>query len=416
MGYQDVVVDSFLCTRTWENVPVTTWQKNIVVSLQGTISPSKVIVVGGHYDSATTPRDDPMNVAPGADDNGSGTGAVLEIARTLKQTGFKPQSTIRFVTFAAEEIGLFGSSNYAGKARASGMDIRLMINLDVISYSTEPLRGSVVRIMYCDSLTPEVTEAMRIASKFTVLSPKPERGCSDDYSFSSRGFPSVGFFEGRFSPYLHSAQDVLANHNMEYCAEVTRVACAVVATFADEPLQVANVQIARVNNTDEFLLKWSRNNSVAVKHYQVYLGRECGIYDMKFTTSDTTLVLENLDEEVRYFAGVTGVDQGNNEGPLTEISFVPGQVPLPTAFNLFQNYPNPFNTGTNIWFDIPTSTSVSLKVFDLMGREIAVLVDRKLDAGRHSVRWEAKNCASGVYFYRMHALRSHETKRLLIVR
>jgi len=92
------------------------------------------------------------------------------------------------------------------------------------------------------------------------------------------------------------------------------------------------------------------------------------------------------------------------------------QIPLPTAFTLFQNYPNPFNTGTNIRFDIPTSTSVLLKVFDLMGREIAVLVDRKLDTGRHSVRWEAKNCASGVYFYRLHALLSHETKRLLILR
>jgi hypothetical protein len=416
MGYEDVVVDSFLCTKTWENVPVTTWQKNIIATVQGTIPAGKVIVVGGHYDSATRPWDDPMNVAPGADDNGSGTAAVLEIARTLKQTGFKPQSTIKFVTFAAEEIGLFGSSDCAGKAKASGIDIRLMINLDVISYSTEPLRGSVVRIMYCDSLTPEVTETMRIASKFTVLSPKPEKGGSDDYSFNSRGFPSVGFFEGRFSPYLHSAQDVLANHNMEYCAEVTRAACAVVATFADEPLQVANLEIARVNNTDEFLLKWARNSNVAVKHYQVYLGRESGFYDLTFTTSDTTLVLENLDEQVRYFAGVTGVDEENNEGPLTEISFIPVQIPLPTAFTLFQNYPNPFNTGTNIRFDIPTSTSVLLKVFDLMGREIAVLVDRKLDTGRHSVRWEAKNCASGVYFYRLHALLSHETKRLLILR
>lgn len=71
---------------------------------------------------------------------------------------------------------------------------------------------------------------------------------------------------------------------------------------------------------------------------------------------------------------------------------------------LSQNYPNPFNPTTNFQFTIADLRFVSFKVFDLLGREAATLVDEKLTAGSYTVQWNAEGFASGLYLARMHAL------------
>jgi hypothetical protein len=79
--------------------------------------------------------------------------------------------------------------------------------------------------------------------------------------------------------------------------------------------------------------------------------------------------------------------------------FTPGEIP--NVFHLYQNYPNPFNPATIISFSIPSKSFVSLKVFDLLGREVASLVSEELSAGNYSREWDAASSLSGVYFYRM---------------
>ena len=74
---------------------------------------------------------------------------------------------------------------------------------------------------------------------------------------------------------------------------------------------------------------------------------------------------------------------------------------LPTAFTLSQNYPNPFHSETTIRFGLPTSSHVSLAVFDVAGRKVATLADQLYGAGEHTLTWDAAGHASGVYFYRM---------------
>jgi hypothetical protein len=76
---------------------------------------------------------------------------------------------------------------------------------------------------------------------------------------------------------------------------------------------------------------------------------------------------------------------------------------LPMTAELFQNYPNPFNPVTTISFDIPNTSDVSVKIYDLMGREVSTLVSRTLSAGHHEVRWDARENASGLYLYRLMA-------------
>ncbi|MCX6141972.1 MAG: T9SS type A sorting domain-containing protein [Ignavibacteriales bacterium] len=83
---------------------------------------------------------------------------------------------------------------------------------------------------------------------------------------------------------------------------------------------------------------------------------------------------------------------------------------------LAQNYPNPFNPSTNISFSVPSNTFVTLKVFDALGREVAILVGEELSAGAYSRQWNAANVPSGVYFYRLGAGQFVETKKLVVLK
>ncbi len=89
---------------------------------------------------------------------------------------------------------------------------------------------------------------------------------------------------------------------------------------------------------------------------------------------------------------------------------------LPVTSALLQNFPNPFNPSTTIQYEIPARVSVSLKVYDILGREVTSLVNGEQPPGVHTVRFDASNLSSGVYFYMLRAGDFIETKRLMILR
>ena len=89
---------------------------------------------------------------------------------------------------------------------------------------------------------------------------------------------------------------------------------------------------------------------------------------------------------------------------------------LPERFVLNQNYPNPFNPNTTISFSLSSQLFVSLKVFDLIGREVASLISQELSAGTHSIQWNAEGLTSGVYFYRLQTDKSTEMKKLVLLK
>lgn len=101
---------------------------------------------------------------------------------------------------------------------------------------------------------------------------------------------------------------------------------------------------------------------------------------------------------------------------VTAIAMDDGKGSIPGAFLLAQNYPNPFNPNTNIKFELPKSSVVRLSVFDMLGREVSVLVNDRRNAGVHEVRFSGSNLASGVYFYRLQAGEFVSTKKLVILK
>jgi choice-of-anchor B domain-containing protein len=89
---------------------------------------------------------------------------------------------------------------------------------------------------------------------------------------------------------------------------------------------------------------------------------------------------------------------------------------VPTTYRLEQNFPNPFNPSTVIGYVIPKSGYVSLKIYDVLGQEIATLVSEEQQTGMHQTRWEAQGLSSGVYYYRLQAGTFTDTKKLLLLR
>ena len=252
-GYTDVVIDSF----EYDN----TWQKNVIATLPGTYAPDKINIVGGHHDSYSS--GDPMIFAPGADDNASGTSAVLEIARVLKETNYQPESTIKFITFAAEEYGLWGSKDYALKAFNSGMDINIMINHDMISHTYSPVANSTVDINYYSGFEYLRELAMYCTQTYSILTPhigSQNSSGSDSHSFWQLGFPSVYFEERDFSPYYHSPADTIGNYSMDFCAEVIKSSCATLLSQIVIPSPIKNYKLVDGGNGSSLALNWSPNS------------------------------------------------------------------------------------------------------------------------------------------------------------
>lgn len=89
---------------------------------------------------------------------------------------------------------------------------------------------------------------------------------------------------------------------------------------------------------------------------------------------------------------------------------------LPTDFVLYQNYPNPFNPSTKIIFTLTTNTKIKLKVFDLLGQEVALLTNREYEPGQHEIIFDGSNLASGVYFYNLQTPTKSVTKKMALLK
>ncbi len=108
------------------------------------------------------------------------------------------------------------------------------------------------------------------------------------------------------------------------------------------------------------------------------------------------------------------INDALNKGNL--VTAVHNQVNLPVEFQLKQNYPNPFNPSTTIVFSLPKSANTSLKIFDILGREVEILVEGYITSGMHEVKFNAADLASGVYFYKLKSGDFTEVKKMLLMK
>ncbi|MEJ2196696.1 MAG: T9SS type A sorting domain-containing protein [Ignavibacteriaceae bacterium] len=89
---------------------------------------------------------------------------------------------------------------------------------------------------------------------------------------------------------------------------------------------------------------------------------------------------------------------------------------IPDYFSLKQNYPNPFNPSTIISWQLFTDSKINIKVFNVLGNEIATIVNEELPAGNYEVKFDASNLPSGIYFYKLTANQFSETKKMTLIK
>ncbi len=237
---------------------------NIVAVLPGTINKDRQVIISAHYDSmvmrtptgGSTPGADvqpldPETPAPGVNDDGSGTAAVMELARVMSRREF--DKTIVFVLFTAEEQGLVGSTLMAGKARAENRPIEAVLNNDIIG-STVSGNGEVdnhtLRIFSddpADSSSRELARYVKEIGERYVPSMSVDlvfradrfaRG-GDHTPFHQEGFAAVRFSAAEENyAHQHTATDTLANTDIDYVTRVAKVNGAVAAALALAPRPV----------------------------------------------------------------------------------------------------------------------------------------------------------------------------------
>ena len=219
----------------------------------GTTDPSKIVVIGGHYDSINYAGSTAS--APGADDDASGTVAVLEIARILSQQQY--DYTIRFCAWSGEEAGLLGSEAYAAHLQSIGANIIGMVQLDMIAYRASGDSRSV------DFVTNDTDPGLNAFAmdayqayvpSLPVTSGYLSGGTSDHRSFFQHGFPATFPFEdlGSYSPYIHGYNDVSGTSANDFVLAklITQGALATVAELA-RPLSMTLSHTALPDTQDE---------------------------------------------------------------------------------------------------------------------------------------------------------------------
>lgn len=229
LGYTDTRIDSFSNTRLFTGVTYQTWQYNVVASLVGNSYPNEYCVLGAHYDCYT--RDaDLFTISPGANDNASGVSAVLEIARLMQLNSYKPKSTIQFVAFAAEELGLYGSWDFADKAFVAQRNIKMMLNFDMIAHwsGTDPSEWTLNIIDYDNSkeLSSKAKKICTLYTKLKTTNDNADYNRSDSYLFYRYGYPAIFFASAAADNTYHTIADVTVNCNFAYCREVVKASCA----------------------------------------------------------------------------------------------------------------------------------------------------------------------------------------------
>jgi Zn-dependent M28 family amino/carboxypeptidase len=338
-------------------VPQPTRLTNLVATLRGSQpeSDQRVYVVSGHYDSMCSSPTDATCDAPGANDDASGTAAVLEMARVMAKHKF--DATIVFMTVPGEEQGLLGSTYFAEQAKKNNVDIEAMFTNDIIGSS---LGGNgvhdprTVRVFsegvptnetaaeantrrsvggendstarQLARFIKETAAAYVPAMKVMMVYRRDRYGRGGDHiPFLERGYPAVRFTETNEN-YQHQHQNVRVENGIKYgdlpefddfnyIANVARVNAASLAMLALAPARPKSVELGG-GLADDSTLKWDANKEQDIAGYEiVWRDTTSPVWTNSRSVGNvTTYTMKGMSKD-NYFFGVRAVDREGNRSP-----------------------------------------------------------------------------------------------------
>ncbi len=205
---------------------------------------------------------------------------------------------------------------------------------------------------------------------------------------------------------------------------VERPAMEWLRTYLASPFSPIPISPDRIENVPlNPILIWHRSEAALTYNIQLATSKEFTTIVIDTTVADTLLQLDSLEADMVYYWRIAA---SNDEGTslFSDYAYFVTEVPvgvedkkeIPNEFVLSQNYPNPFNPTTNIEYSLPRVSKVSLKIYDVLGREIRTLINDVKSPGKYTVTFNAQNLPSGVYFYHLEAGSFNETKRLMLTK
>lgn len=337
-------------------VPEPTNLTNVVATLKGTTDPGRVYVISGHYDSMCSSPTDTKCDAPGANDDASGTAAVIELARVMSKRKF--DSTIIFMTVPGEEQGLLGATYFAEQAKQKAMNIEAMFTNDIVggvrTQRNSPNRNRVR--VFSEGVPSNETQA-EAATRRSVggENDSPSRQLAryireqadtylktfrvwmiyrrdrygrggDHIPFLERGYPAVRFSEPD-EDYTHQHQTLRTENGVfygdtpeyvdfGYVANVARVDLIALASLANAPAKPRNVTLVnRLTNDTE--LKWDANTDTDLAGYEVVRRdtTQPEWTNSRFVGNVTTYTAKAMSKD-NYLFGVRAVDKQGNRSPV----------------------------------------------------------------------------------------------------
>ena len=337
-------------------IPEPTVLTNVIATLKGSTDPERIYVVSGHYDSMCSSPTDAKCDAPGANDDASGTAAVIELARVMSKRKF--DATIVFMAVPGEEQGLLGAAHYAEQAKVKAMNIEGMFTNDIVGGVTtkknSPNRNRVR--VFSEGVTSDETpqqantrwsvggendsasrqlaryikeQSDRYLKNFKVWMiyrrDRYLRG-GDHIPFLERGFTAVRITEVD-EDYTHQHQNVRTENGVfygdtpefvdfEYTANVARVNLISLASLANAPARPKNVGIVTTRLTNDTELKWDANADSDIAGYEVvWRDTTSPEWTNAVRVTGTTHLVKDLSKD-NYFFGVRAVDKAGNKSPV----------------------------------------------------------------------------------------------------
>jgi Zn-dependent M28 family amino/carboxypeptidase len=294
-GCLEVKTDSFT-ENPMDRIPQPTVITNVYAVLKGT-DPERakgIVLVTGHYDSRNSNDQDPTGIAPGANDDGSGTAVSLECARVLSKAKFP--GTIIFLTVAGEEQGLNGSAHFAKMAKSEGWNIAAALNNDIVGGNRGQGQDSSLVRVFSEGVPAAATEAnlrlirnlggesdsisRQVARYISEVGRSYDAGVKpmlifrldrylrggDHYSFNKEGFAAVRFTEFR-EDFNHEHQNIRTENgieygdlpkfvNFDYVANVARLNAATLASLAAAPSSPGKASLQTKELQNDTTLTW----------------------------------------------------------------------------------------------------------------------------------------------------------------
>ncbi|MFF0657412.1 M20/M25/M40 family metallo-hydrolase [Micromonospora tulbaghiae] len=354
-GRMSVELQSYV-QQPASRIPVPTTVTNVVATLRGDVTPERVYVITGHYDSRATDVMDASGDAPGADDDASGVAVVMELARVLSTR--RTEATVVLAAVAAEEQGLYGSAYLAAQLKAAGADVQAMFSNDIVGSSTAddgtrdprtvrlfaegvptaetPAEASVRQSVGGENDSPsrqlarfvtDVAENSATGMDVRVIYRRDRylRG-SDHISFLREGWPAGRFTEPN-EDFAHQHQDVRVVDGVQYgdlpefcdfgyITRVARVNAATLWSLAQAPGTPKGVTVVTTNLTNDTTLRWQRGPEPDLAGYEV-VWRETTAdrWQKVLPVGDVTEVTIDLSKDNVFF-GVRAVDRAGHRSPV----------------------------------------------------------------------------------------------------